>query len=377
MRFADIYGDVNSVAALGTTQVNVIKRAMRHGLERYAAAYPWPHYREVGTLQTLATYATGTVTVTNSSKSVTSSGATFTAAMAGRKFRVGTERAWYDIASVDTVLNTLTLSQNYQGSGQTAVAYTIFQDEYRTNADVHQLLNLRQTQFGLLMVGLTYHDLDTLVPAPVSLTEPFYWSYIGRRDDRYTTGTVTGSASGTTITGASTAWTGVLGLTKGSRIAVASNSEVYTVKSVDSDTQLTIYEAISTAFAAQTYLLYLNNIRLQLTDIPSSMRNLYYRYTRNPYPLVNDYDEPDMPKEHHYMLVWGGLSIAHALKGNVAASQDAEQRFVNDVNQQIKEFSSSSPTESFLKRSMDIAIGMPLAVRYPSQYGFPVWVPSP
>ena len=376
MRFTDIISDVNSVAALGTTQINVIKRAVRSTLERYAAAYPWPHYREIGTLQTLATYTTGTVDVTNGSKTVSGNSTVFTSAMVGRKFRVGTERAWYDIETF-TSTTSIALKQAYQGSTQTAVTYTIFQDEYRLASDVHQLLNVRQTQFGLLMVGLSYHDLDTLVPAPVSLTEPFYWSFVGRRDDRYTTGTVTGSVSGTTITGTTTAWTDVLGLTKGSRIAVTSNSEVYTVKSVDSGTQLTVYEPIAAAFTTSNYLIYLNNIRLQLTDIPASMRNLYYRYIRVPYPLVNDYDEPDMPREHHYMLVWGGLSIAQALKGNVASSQDAETRLINSINDQIKEFSSTSPTESFLKRSMDIAIGMPLAIRYPSQYGFPVWVPSP
>lgn len=375
MRYKDIYDDVNSVAALGTSQLAVIKRAVRHCLERYAAAYPWPNYREVGTLQTVASYATGTVTATNASATITGSSTVFASTMTGRKFRVGTERAWYDILTVDSATQ-ITLNQQYQGTTQSGATYTIFQDEYRLASDVHQLLNVRQTQFGLLMVGLNYHDLDTLVPSPVSLSEPFYWAHVGRRDDRYTTGTVTGSAAGVTITGASTAWTSVLGLTKGSRIAVVSNSEVYTVKSIDSATQVTVYEPIVTAFSAGTYVIYLNNIRLQLTDIPSSMRNLYYRYTRNPYPLVNDYDEPDMPKEHHYMLVWGGLSVAQALKGNVASAQDAEQRFTSDVNQQIKEYSSASPTESFLKRSMDISIGMPLAVRYPSQYGFPVWVPS-
>ena len=81
---------------------------------------------------------TGTVTVTNGSKTITGSGAAFTALMAGRKFGAESQQTWYDIASF-TSSDVVVLEQAYQGDDDSGITYTIYQDEYRLDADSHHL----------------------------------------------------------------------------------------------------------------------------------------------------------------------------------------------------------------------------------------------
>ncbi len=375
MRYADIYADVESIAAISSTTAllhNAIKRAIRHALDRYAGAYPWPHYRERGFFPTVAPYTTGTVAVTAGSPTVTGTGTVFAASHVGMKFRSGSDIPWYDVLTQDSATQ-LTLAQNYQGTTASGNTYTLFQDEYRLNGDCLFLNNLIQTQFGLPMVVLNYLDMDNIDTMSRTSNDPILASVIGRKDDRYTTGTVTGAlATPTTITGTNTLWTTPQGLSKGNRLSVTGNSEVYTIRSVDSATSLTIYEPISTAFTTSGYRIYQNNLRVKVKQYPANARNIYYGYQRTPFPLVNDYDEPDMPRDFHYMLVWAGLVVAWASKGNFAGSQDAEAKFQGFVTDQMELLTKTSADVRMVKNSMDRFWPLPLPPAYPPGYGLPL-----
>ncbi len=84
-------------------------------------------------------YTTGTVsTVTTATKTITGSGTTWTASMAGRYIRItdtdaanGGDEYWYEIASVESATS-LTLTKNYQGTSIAAgtAAYVIGQITY-------------------------------------------------------------------------------------------------------------------------------------------------------------------------------------------------------------------------------------------------------
>ena len=144
------------------------------------------------------------------------------------------------------------------------------------------------------MLSVNPDDFDSVHPAPDSHGDSIYAVPIGRRQDVYDTGTVSASQSTSVITGASTSWLSVQGLSRGNRIRVG--NEVFTVKSVDSDTQITVYETITSAISAGTaYQAFMDNMVVQIYDIPDAVRNYYFRYYRKPTPLVNDYDEPDLP----------------------------------------------------------------------------------
>lgn len=68
----------------------------------------------------------------------------------------------------------------------------------------------------------------------------------------YEVGTVTGAASQARVTGATTKWSQVaLGILPGSILVVyrSGSADLYAIKSVDSDTQLTLTRNITTAFS--------------------------------------------------------------------------------------------------------------------------------
>lgn len=67
----------------------------------------------------------------------------------------------------------------------------------------------------------------------------------------YEVGTVTGAASQARVTGATTKWSQeALGILPGSILVVyrSGSADLYAIKSVDSDTQLTLTRNITTAF---------------------------------------------------------------------------------------------------------------------------------
>ena len=89
----------------------------------------------------VADYSTGTVTVTNNSQSVSSSGATFTAGMVGRYFVLtdGTYPTdyWYKISGVNDSTNVLTLQSYYEGTTASSQHYLIGQvPELPDEADI-------------------------------------------------------------------------------------------------------------------------------------------------------------------------------------------------------------------------------------------------
>ena len=370
-RFTDIIQDSEVIANVGTTRRNLLKRAVQQKLFEYAASYDWPHYRDVGTIVTIDDYTDGTVTVTAASKTVTGASTTFTEAMVGRKIRIGTENHFFYI---DAFVSTteLTLRDAYRGTGGASQTYTIFQDEYKLDANTHKLLDLRQVQDSLMMLGLSYLDMDRWFPDPDSLNDPTYFSIIGRRDDRYTTGTISVTSGTRTLTGSSTNWLSVPGLTRGTRISLDDTDEVFTVNTVVSDTSITIYETPATTDASTTYRAFLNNIIVQVRDVPDAARLLYYRKQRIPYPLVNDEDEPDLPREYHYGLVFASIIFAYKLLGNQTASQAAEQQWKEWLALQMRQVGIDSPAIDYPRESVDKyvdVIGTPY-VRLPSNYGY-------
>ena len=373
MRFIDIISDIETIAALGTTRRAAIRRAVQQRLFEYAASYDWPHYRSRGTLTTIDDYTTGTVAVTNGSKTVTGTSTVFTAAMGGRKFRVGSENAWYDIDTRDS--NTqLTLQQDYQGTTASGSTYTIFQDEYKLEATVHKLLDIRQIEDSLVMLGLSYLDMDRWFPDPDTLNDPTHFSLIGRRDDRYTTGTVAVTSGSRTITGTSTVWTSVPGLSRGSRLSIDDTDEVFTVETIASDTSLTVYELPTVTDSSSAYRIFTNNLLVQVWEVPDATKNLYYRFQRLPYPLVNDEDEPDAPREYHYGLVWGGLVTGFALLGKDTAAAEAERRWKQWVALQISQLGQDSPAIQMERQSLDTYISKPWGPRLPANSAVAWWL---
>lgn len=324
-RFTDLRSDTETISQV-LNQRNLVNRVINRTLARIYGSHPWPFALDEAFFTTVDDYSTGTVTVTNGSTTVMGASTVFTDAIVGRKIRVGSDNAYYRISAFVSTTE-LTLEAPYQGSLTSGNTYVVYQDEYRLRADVDVQHFYRQVQQGIALTDVDPGDFDINYPTQTAFGDPTIIAPIGTRRDIYSTGTV--SASSKTITGVSTAWTDVQGLSRGSRIRIGDN--VYTVKSVDSATQLTVFETVTTVAAGQSYVIFLDNIRVILKSIPDAARNIYYRFYRKPTPLVNDYDEPDLPETMQYLLPLGSLTELYQFKNDVEKSLLNEKEFEGGI----------------------------------------------
>lgn len=338
-------------------QATLIRAMLNVALERVYQHHDWPYYLDFknGVLKTVATYSTGTIDVTNASASITSASTAFTSDMVGRKIRVQGDKPYYRITAVNaaTGAGALTIDNPFQGDTATLQSYEIFKDEFRLNADVDKYKSLRQIQNGVLIVDVLPTRFDEVYTVPTAYSDPMMAMMVGNDQATYSTGTISVLATTPTIiTGVGTSWTSVEGLGRCSKIRIGNN--VYTIKSVDSDTQLTTYESVGTIATLTTYVIILNNIVVQLYQIPNDYSLLYYRYYRLPSPLANDYDIPDMPHDYHQLLIQGALSEVLSQKGDINKAENVyEQRFIVGLDRMKIKIGKTVPDRINMRLSAD------------------------
>ena len=366
LQFSTILARVKAIS-LVTTQDALIKDAIQMGLDRLTDK-DLPYLMTDGAITTVAPYETGTVTVTNNSKTVTGSGTTFTTAMVGRKIRVAGQNAYYRIASYVSGTE-ITLENIFQGDTASAQTYSIYKDEYRLPSDLDVYKVMRQIEDSQSIVDLEPSAFDIYEPSPQAFGSPRFSILAGTKLDIYSSGTVSGSVNNSVITGSSTSWTGVEGLSRGTRITVG--TAVYTVKSIDSDTQITIYELISSTFSASTYNVSLNNYIIQFFNIPDRIENIYFKYQRIPFPLINDQDIPDLPEKYHSILITAGLIWAWATKDK---KESLVQISLFDAQREEMWARISNPSSNrvYRRMSQDDINFRDLGASLPSRYGFPI-----
>lgn len=323
-----------------------------------------------GFFTTVAPYETGTVAMTNNSKTVTGTGTVWTSAMVGRKIRFNGENAYYRIASVASNTS-LTLEVVYQGTTDTDATYSIYKDEYKLPADCDVYKILRQIENSQALTSVEATAFDIYESTPQSKGHPDYEILVGTKLDTYSTGTVSGTINTSVITGASTEWTSVEGLSKGSKITIG--SYIYTVKSVDSDTQITIYEKLAVAVAIlTTYSISLDNYIIQLFNIPDSVENIYFRYQRMPFYLYNTTDIPDLPEKYHWILIHAGSIWAWLTKDK--ARSDTEQLIFEQAIKQMWQrigYPSLSRVYSRISQDEIMKRNSYTKANLPNGYGYP------
>lgn len=349
MRFADIVTRVKDISNV-TGKDGLIKDSIQAGLNEIASN-DLPYLMEEEVLLLVAPYETGTITTTNASKTITGSSTTFTSAMVGRKIRIGSETQYYRVAAFVSTTE-ITLNVEYQGTGASGATYSIYKDEYRMAPDADAYKVLRQMENAKSVIDLSPTAFDLFQPAPTAEGPPSFSILVGSKLDTYETGTVSGTGNASTITGSSTLWTDVEGLERGSKITVG--SYVYTVKSVDSDTQLTIYEnLVATISAGTAYIVHLDNLIIQFFDIPDAAELIHYRYQRRAYPLIDDQDIPDLPLEWHHILINAGLIWAWATKDKQQSALELTI-FQSKKKDLLSKIGNISKNRVYSRRSQDI-----------------------
>lgn len=353
LQYSTILTRVKAISNV-TSQDDLIKDGIQMGLDRATMA-DLPYLMTEGIITTVAPYETGTVDVTLGSATVTGNGTTWTAAMVGRKIRIAGENAYYRIKTFSSATSII-LDTIYQGATKTLAlgtnpTYSIYKDEYRLPADLDVYKVMRQIENNIALVGVESSAFDIYEPTPQSQGNPNFEILVGSKLDISTTGTLSGSINTSTLTGVGTSWLSVEGLGKGTWITIG--SVVYTVKSVDSDTQITLYEKQSvTSAALTTYIIHLDNYIVQFFQIPDSAQNIYFRYQRIPDLLINDQDIPDLPDKYHYVLVTAGLIWAWMTKDKEEATKQ-ETIFAAQVAQMWARLANVSKSITFPRRSQD------------------------
>ena len=372
MQFSRIVSIVDEIPKLKSSHDDLIKEAIQWGLDVIASSWNWRYLSEETFLTTVAPHTTGNVDVTNGSATV-SGGATspvFTAAMVGRKIRIGGEQAYYRIKTFSSATS-IVLEVPYQGDTDTDASYSIFKDEYRLPANLDKLKLMRQIQNGTAIADLDPTLFDVLEPTPTSQGDPNFRIISGSKLDTYSTGTVSATVNTSVITGSSTVWSTLDGFGKQSRITVGSS--VFTVKSVDSDTQVTVYENIAATISGSTaYSISLDNLIIQFFDIPDKVQNIYFRYQRIPEILRQDQDIPDLPEQWHHLLVNAGLAVAWKVKDKAEAKSERGE-FLAGIELMKKSIGSVGKQPQYRRASMDdyIAINLPVGPRTTGNRGRP------
>src|SRR3990167_3310736 len=133
MNFETIYTRVEELTNI-TSRRNLIKDAIQWGLDSITN-HDLQYLMTEGFFTTVAPYETGTVTATAESTTITGSGTTFTAAMVGRKIRIGSDQAYYRIKTFTSTTEVI-LEAPYGGTTVSGETYSIYKDEYRLSPDL-------------------------------------------------------------------------------------------------------------------------------------------------------------------------------------------------------------------------------------------------
>ena len=367
MQFSRIVTRVQNITATGSRKTDLVKDSIQTGLYE-ATAQDLPYLSTDGALELVAPVTTGTVAITNGDKTVTGTGTTFTLAMVGRKIRIAGDNTFYRIASF-TSTTSIELENNFLEDTVTTATFSIFKDEYRLPPDLDKYKVLRQVSQQTSLIDIEPTAFDIFEPSPTSEGSPNFSILHGTKLDTDSTGTVAGNAASSTITGTSTTWLTLEGFGRGSIITVETNT--FTVKSIESDTSLTIYENIGITFTGQTPTIILDNLIIQLFSIPDDDELIPFKYQRIAYPLVDDQDIPDLPDQWHHILITAGTIWAWATKDKTEASKQ-EAKFDKQKREMWKAVGHISRAKNIPRRRQTREEGFPLSPpRYDSNIGLP------
>lgn len=335
-RYIDSVTDAEKLTQVTSIRAEV-QRWANDVLAHICGVTEWPFLWTTDWFQTVAPYETGTVAVTNASTTVTGTGTTFTAAMVGRKFRVENQTGYYLIKAYVSATE-LTLEQAYTGDTDTEASYSVYKDEYLLRADVDSQKQLKESENGIALFSLSPFQFDNDIPIPSGEGVPHLSVYRGRAVKTYATGTVAMTSGTRIITGSSTLWTSVEGLTRGTKLKIG--SLIFTINTVDSATQVTVYEVATATIAAGTsYTAILDNPVVQLHSIPDQILTIYYSFQRLPAVLSADNDLPDLPYPMHPLISLGVLPNLWRHKGMMDRVEEAKGTFAATLESWMVKYS--------------------------------------
>lgn len=253
-----------------------IKRAVESAYRDIANTRRWAYFIGRNRLTTVASYSTGTITYTNSTRAVTLASGTFPTWSAFGTFQVsGVE---YPVASYDSATQiTLSVNNNPGADVAAGTSYRLWRDTYPlpvdfleigTIKDASRNITLQEMEPNDFVAERLYNTTPTLPRYFTITSDPHYtgamairlylppdaiyqYDYMYHRRPRpllnpqYNTGTITSSA--TTLTGTGTTWTSsMIGC------VIRTSSTATTLPTGTDGSNPFVYQRIITAFTSAT-----------------------------------------------------------------------------------------------------------------------------
>lgn len=264
-------------------------------------------------IETVAQYNTGTVSITAGDTTVTGSGTTFTAAMAGRKIRIGSDNNSYEILKF-TSTTSIEIDMPYTGETQSAASYTIYENVYAVPPDISQIVDIRRPGSNRLLNQRTLSYIDSRFPDPLMATgEPYDWAVFDILETR-------DPASGTYAADGGTDTDSIVEAT----LATATRQNFYkdwyvynTTRSASSlitaydapTTTLTLKKAITGQVATDTFYLKKRELRVKFGPAPLSVYRFLVTGIKECTLFENDADyEIEIDAEYEDGLVYQAMA---------------------------------------------------------------------
>lgn len=272
--------------------------------------HDWSFKRRIWNIRTYDQINSGTVSVTNGSNSVTASSSVFSSPYVDGFFRVlgSVPESWYKIVAQGGT--TLTLDVPYQGTTNSAASYEVRKLDYLIPPEIVGRPKITDSTSNEITVESAL-SRPTLIPDTRGRpTKAVIWS-----DDAtgsvYTTGTISDVVDSKTVNGTGTSW--LSNVVPGSQleVVVESTTYKYIVRSVESDTLLTLYQYLRLAIpAASSYTIRNQFSRImRLMPSPDDEYVISLHGIRHIYPLAHDNDTDELLTYHSSALMEGVIGL--------------------------------------------------------------------
>lgn len=162
-------------ANIDTLTLTTLKELINSKYEEVTFAKKWEWRATTRTINTTPKYTTGTASVTNGQRRVTlSAAATVTTDFKNRYFRVSGDAEYYEIISVSSTANrTLELATTYKGTTAATASYTIWKSKYGLFPDFIDLFDITPQAATSLLGVAPMEDVSQNEMAVLQATAPF------------------------------------------------------------------------------------------------------------------------------------------------------------------------------------------------------------
>jgi len=309
---SDIKTQIKDLVGVLSSDTTVAARLLRWINNARRVLYrerDWDALKAYYQLNKIPDYLTGTVSITQDTRVVTGVGTTFTADMVGRyinfAYDTSAQTEWYRIVKFNSTTEII-IEADFAGATQSDISFAIRQIFYRVPAAARKLKNV--SSFTTPRVISEIGDRNFLKnQAEYHVTTGAAGSYqlagTWDKSTTYTTGTVTAAINSTVLVGSGTVWMDEA--IPGDIITIASQD--YVIKTVDSDTQVTLYAGLTAAASAASYSLATNpdSWVIRFSSQATGREIVPIEYYQHAFDLLVDSDSDFFIRRHPEMIVEG------------------------------------------------------------------------